>query len=161
MSMALHAKLQEDARAADRHDLGADATLRAVDDSPLDILIANLSATGCLFVCSERLEVDGAVTIGIAGLGRLPARIVRAEGQRYGANFDRLLDAAELNAALALSDDTVIQFPIGLLNVPIVNNDLPPIAKLPLRTRAAVLAALTLGTWSAVLAISWCFVELL
>lgn len=149
--MALRATLHEDGRAAERHPLEADATLRTPEQAPADILIVNLSATGCLFVCATPIETGVDVTIGIAGLGRRAVRIRRREDTRYGAEFVAPLDAADIAAVLDAPADTVVSLqPWGA--TPIVTEAPPAAAKLPRAYRLAVLGAMTVATWLVLLA---------
>lgn len=146
--MAMLAHLYDSGRAAERHALDADATLRGEDQLPIDILVADLSATGCLFVCAEELAPDAEITIGIAGVGRRQARIVRALGQRYGCAFAVALTEAEAAAARTASGGTIVDFPVW--PHPSTEEDLPSVAKLSGRVRLAVLAGVTAAGWSAV-----------
>jgi hypothetical protein len=146
--MALLATLHDHRRAAERQALDADATLR-VDGRPLDALIANISASGCLFVCSTPLEIGDTMTIGIAGVGRRLARVVRAEGQRFGAAFDPPLLPAEIEAAVAVPGDTVVSFPLPI--AAFADDEAPPaVATVSPVMRLIVLAGLSAATWSAV-----------
>ena len=54
--MALIAKLYDNGRSAERHMLDADATVRGPDQVPVDVLVADLSLTGCR---EPRLEWAG------------------------------------------------------------------------------------------------------
>ena len=147
--MAMLAHLY-DGRAAERHALDADATLRGEDQLPIDILIADLSATGCLFVCAEELAPDAEITIGIAGIGRRQARIVRALGQRYGCEFAVALTEAEAATARTASGGTIVDFPVWS-HPSTEAEDLPSVAELSGRVRLAVLAGTTGAAWATVL----------
>ncbi len=88
--MALTAQLfrADDERAADRQQVNLDGTLRQQDNQrPVDVMIEDLSATGFRMSCSERLSLDATVSIGIAGLGRHTARVVRSAAPFYGCRF--------------------------------------------------------------------------
>ena len=148
--MALLATLHDHRRAAERTPLDAEATLR-VGGRPLDALIANISASGCLLICSEKLAIGDTMTIGIAGVGRREARIVRAEGQRCGAAFAAPLLRSEIDAVAAMPGDTIVSFP-GTL--PPSREDGSPFPTHPMSrlTRLAVIAALTAATWGVVVA---------
>ena len=151
--MALLATLHDHERAAERQVLDADATLR-VDGRPLDALIANISASGCLFVCAQPLAVGDTLTIGIAGIGRRPARIVRALDTRYGAEFEVPLTASDLSAALSAQREIVVPFPIGIVS-PEGENDAPPSASpLAVPSRIAIIAGLTVASWAALIALT-------
>ena len=140
------ASLHDDSRSATRHPLDAAGTLRA-SEQPVDILIANVSATGCLFLCSEQLEVEAAVSIGIAGLGRLQARIVRAEGTRYGAEFTTTVADSALSAALAKTSGAVVPFPLWAPTTVVFDEDVPDVEKLPRAARVAFASTIVIVSW--------------
>jgi hypothetical protein len=146
--MAMIAQLYSNGRAAERHPLDADATLRGEDQLPLDILIADLSATGCLFVCAETLALNADITIGIAGIGRHRATIVRSLGQRYGCEFSVALTDAETAAARAASGGTIIGFPVWSHAADTREDDLPSVAKLSPRARLLVMVGATAAAWT-------------
>ncbi len=88
--MAMTAQIYgaDDDRAADRQRVDLDGTLRHEDDHrPVDVMIEDVSATGFRMSCAERLPVNAVIWIGIAGLGRHQARIVRSGGGEYGCRF--------------------------------------------------------------------------
>lgn len=147
--MALIVQLYDSGRSAERHDLAADATVRGADRVPIDVLVADLSRTGCLFVSTEPLAVDTIITIGIAGVGLREARIVRNQDVRFGCTFLLPLTEAELAAGLAESE-TVALFPTdarhGTPDAP-----LPAVTKLPRHLRLAVFTGLALASWAALL----------
>ena len=147
--MALFATLHDHRRSAARQALDVDATLR-VDGRPLDALIANISASGCLFVCSEPLEVGDTVTIGIAGIARRRMQIVRALHSRYGAEFEAPLNQGEIDAAMAVPGQIVaFPKPMGLQSAG--DEDRPIAAKLHRPMRLVIVAGLTAATWCALI----------
>lgn len=149
--MALLATLHDHRRADERQALDVDATLR-VEGRPIDALIADISASGCLFVCEEVLNVDDTVTIGIAGVGRRQARVVRVQGCRFGAVFETALLRSEIDAVVAMPDDVMVSFPLPIATLP----EDPPLsatAGLSLVLRLAVIAGLAAATWGAVILI--------
>lgn len=149
--MALLATLHDHRRSAERQALDVDATLR-VEGRPLDALIVNISASGCLFICSEPLEVGDTATIGIAGIGRQGARVVRAVGTRFGAEFGIALTSAEIEAAVTASGGTVVSLPLPITG-PLVDADEPPSARLAPTARLAIIVALATATWWALAAV--------
>ena len=144
--MALLATLYDSRRSDERQAADVGATIR-VDGSPVDALIVNLSASGCLFVCSEPFEVGDTMSIGIAGVGRRPARIVRALGSRFGAEFAEPLTVVELRTAVSASDESVIAFPL----VTPVSSDIEKTAlhyeKYSYRVRQGIIASLVVTSW--------------
>lgn len=143
--MALIVQLYGDGRSAERHDLGADATLRGADRIPVDVLVVDLSQTGCLFVTTEPLGTDAIVTIGIAGVGLREARIVRNQDVRFGCTFLMPLTNEELAAGLAESE-TVAFFPFQQTPGP-EQETLSVAAKLPRPIRLAAVSGLVGASW--------------
>jgi hypothetical protein len=150
--MALVVQLYGDGRTAERHDLGADATVRGPDRVPVDVLVADLSQTGCLFVTTEPLALDAVITIGIAGVGLREARIVRNQDVRFGCTFLTPLTDAELAAGLAESE-TVALFPLQHPGVP-AEPALPVVAKLPRPLRLAAFSGLVAASWALVVVLA-------
>jgi hypothetical protein len=151
--MALLAKLYDSGRGAERHALDADATLRAEDQVPVDVLVADLSTTGCLFVCAAPLAPGSEVTIGIAGVGRREATVVRALEQRYGCEFAVPLTPAEFAAAQNAPGGTIVNFPAWSPGASASDVDAPTAARLPGAVRLTVLAGVTAITWSAIIGV--------
>ena len=149
--MALIAKLYGDDRSAERHGLGAEATMRGADRVPVDVVVVDLSHTGCLFVTTESLDIGSIVTIGIAGIGLREARIVRNQDVRFGCTFLTPLAGTELTAGLAESK-TVTFFPFQHSSTT-EQEAAPIVAKLPRLMRLAALVVLV--------AVSWVFVAVL
>lgn len=150
--MALLAQLYGSGRAAERHVIDADATLRNHDRLPVDVLVADLSTTGCLFVCDEPLDIGAEITIGITGLGRRQARVMRALDQRYGCEFLVPLTQANVAAALKSPSGTIVHFSAWPLPGPGEEEGVPRVAKLPGPVRLAVLVGATIASWSAIIA---------
>lgn len=111
--MALTAKLyrEDDNRTAERHPVHLDATLRVDDHRPIDVMVDQLSATGFRMSCAESLPIGAPVSLGVAGLGRQTAHVVRRAGDRYGCRFDRPL--AQHPLALQANPSTVVQAEFG------------------------------------------------
>ncbi len=88
MAMTAQIFSADDDRAADRQRVDLDGTLRHDDDHrPVDVMIEDVSSTGFRMSCSERLPVNAVIWVGIAGLGRHQAKIVRSSGSEYGCRF--------------------------------------------------------------------------
>lgn len=153
--MALLATLQDYRRSEERRSTDADVTLR-IDGRPLDALIANISVSGCLFVCAAPLEVGDAATIGIAGIGRRSARIVRAAGTRFGATFDTPLTPSEIEAAVAMPNETVVSLSLPITGL-LINADEPSATRLPAAARLVITITLTAATWAVLAALPLAF----
>jgi len=144
--MALIGQLYSYGRSAERHDLAADATVRGPDRVPVDVLVVDLSQTGCLFVSSEAIAVGSVVTIGIAGVGLREALVVRNQDIRFGCTFSVPLTKEELTAGLAESE-TVAVFPSPqqlAANLDAVES----MPKLPRPARLAAVLVLVATSWT-------------
>jgi len=149
--MALIGQLYGHGRSAERHDLAADATLRGADHVPVDVLVVDLSQTGCLFVTAEPLPMEAIVTIGIAGVGLREAHIVRNQDIRFGCTFLTPLTSAELAAGLAASE-TVALFPFQHPPAP-EQQPMPIVAKLPRPLRLVAFSGLVAISWMLVVVV--------
>ena len=109
--MAFAAKLYRDARSSDRVAVNLNATLRKPSSAPVDVAIEDLSVTGFRLVTGEALTSGAVVTIGISGLGRRAARIVRRDGKRFGCEFLQSVDAAQLS--IAVTSQTIVRVDFG------------------------------------------------
>lgn len=98
----------EDQRRADRMNLGVATTVRDVQQ-PADATLIDLSARGCLLETNRELTAGTAIVVAIGGIGRVEARIVRREGNRYGCTFEVPIARPTRDAALA--SGVVVAFP--------------------------------------------------
>ena len=87
---------------APRRSVGADATMRDAGGYATDVVVLDLSTTGCLVETSSELTIGSIVRIGISGVPSVPGRIVRQTGNRYGCEFFEPLDPAHVETAGAL-----------------------------------------------------------
>jgi hypothetical protein len=104
MVMALIARIYradpDERRRAPRYPVEADATLRAPDGRPLDVLIYELSMTGFRMETPERLDPDATFSIGIAGI-RVDATVASRRGPTgYGCEFVAPITFYQLTEAL-------------------------------------------------------------
>ena len=116
--MAVTAKLYraQDERVADRQTVNLGATLRRDDQRPVDIQVDDLSATGFRMQSDEPIAIDATVSVGIAGLGRHTARVVRRDGQHYGCRFvvPLAIDAVDVTAP----PQTIVRAEFGTVAAP-------------------------------------------
>lgn len=150
--MALLAKLYVSGRTAERRVIEADATLRQNDQVPVDVLVADLSTTGCLFLCDTPLASGDEISIGIAGLGRHQARVVRSMDQRYGCTFLTPLTDADVTAASGAPGETIVHFPTWSFGT-VPEEESLPVTRLPGPVRLVILIATVMGSWSALIAL--------
>jgi hypothetical protein len=92
---------------ADRVKAGRGGTLRDKGKYPVDVLVANISQTGCLIELTPSLPVGSLVTLGLPGIGMHVARVSRADGAWHGCAF--LVPIVEDQIALVRKAETVFQ----------------------------------------------------
>lgn len=84
-----------------RRAIGADSTLRLADGRPIDAVVADLSREGFVVEASMPLALGTAVSIGLPGVGRREAIVVRGTGGCYGCRFGTPLSPADERAAFS------------------------------------------------------------
>lgn len=138
-------------RKAPRVPITAGATVRDRSARPLDATVVDLSSTGCLIVVDGTVAVPSDISIGIAGIGRVSARIVRQTGDHYGCAFDQRLSDAAVLAARAV--DTVVPFATAAEPLPTgatATMALPEFQRLPMRARLFVIVGASLALWGVI-----------
>jgi hypothetical protein len=149
--MTVVAKLYRDDRAAERHAVELDATLRD-RDVPHDVLIEDLSASGFRMLSAVDLAIGAPITLGLPTVGRRMARVVRQAGEQYGCEFVVPLTNAQVEAALAAPAFEPINFPDMGTRVDLRNAPEPEVTKLPRPVRVAVIVALAASAWAVAIA---------
>jgi hypothetical protein len=99
MTVAYRTVLHRFYRSSKRHALGRASTLRMQDGAPVDVLVEDVSASGCRLSGTPDLRPHEAILIGLAGLGSRPARIVWMQEGEAGCRFDMPLSDGELARA--------------------------------------------------------------
>lgn len=99
-----------DLRSEPRVPLGRSGTLRSENRSQLVIRIADLTRDGCRIETDETLLPDEQITIGIAGVGSVEARVVRRSATGYGCVFMTSLPRGRVSAAF---EENVVTLPVG------------------------------------------------
>lgn len=142
--MALAAQMICGAR-ADRLSVELDATLRDAQARPIAVEIEDISTTGFLMQTSTVLAVDEEITIGIAGLGMRPARVVRQQDAYYGCLFLEPVAQAAIDLLQFGPQETVTQFTAARSYEP---EAAPPRDdRYPLPARLAIIAGLAAACW--------------
>lgn len=86
---------------ADRRPVNANATIRDSRRAPNDAFVHNLSTTGCLVATDAHLALNASMSVGIPGIGVLPAQVTRIDGRLYGCAFTTPIAQAMVDAALS------------------------------------------------------------
>lgn len=123
------------------------STLRGEDDTPFDVQIEDISATGFRLRLPFAAMADQEITIGVPGLGVRTADIVRSEGHIAGCVFARPLDANELAVALRF-DPSVVTAPFASHSVD--QSSEADSTGLSRRRKLAFLIVVTAGAWALV-----------
>jgi len=89
----------EERRFSQRRRVGADATLRTAKAVPHDVVVQDLSTTGCRFTSDDAFSDGTRVSIGIAGVGVHRAQILRRDGRLHGCEFVHALTPAQVEMA--------------------------------------------------------------
>ena len=111
LTATLYTEQAIERRDGERRPVGADSTLRSADAQPHAILLNDLSLHGCRIDATVPLVCGDMVSIGLTGVGRRNATIIRAKDGRYGCRFDVPLTPTALHAAFA--SDPVVEGMFG------------------------------------------------
>ncbi len=85
-------------------------TVRDGERTAIDVVIEDVSAAGFRIRRGPELEIDEAITLGVAGLGVRAAVVVRSTDHSYGCEFRETLNPGELHAILFASPIDPIPF---------------------------------------------------
>lgn len=138
-------------RSFKRHAMNRVSTLRGDDGTPIDVMLEDVSASGCRISGSPALVPHEAVMIGLAGLGARPARIVWSQDGRAGCRFDIALSAAEFERTQ--EGGTVITGAFPLTVAPTrpaalaLTQEAGAEPRLQSRTRLAIICLAALTSW--------------
>ncbi|MGU3390529.1 PilZ domain-containing protein [Sphingomonas sp. M1A8_2b] len=80
------------------------STLRHGENTPIDVQVTDLSATGFSVDAPMDLAVGAIVRLGLGGAGTAPAQIVRRTNSTYGAEFLEPLSPEKVAAAFRYSE---------------------------------------------------------
>jgi hypothetical protein len=152
--MSLVARL--DVSRADRVAVDRMGTLRDRTNVPVDVVVDNLSKTGCLFALDRELLLGELVSLGLPGIGVHQARISRVDHPNYACAF--LAPVSDQNVLAALSAETIVAsaFPqIPATAAPITAQSIaaaPAPRGLPLGARVAIIAGTSVALWGTIIA---------
>jgi hypothetical protein len=85
--------------------IGRSGTLRERDKFAADVMIEDVSETGCMFRSDAALPIGTLISIGIPGTGMHAARVSRVDRDQHGCSF--LLPISPDDIALAQIIETV------------------------------------------------------
>jgi hypothetical protein len=147
---------------AERVGIGRVSTFRDESRIPTDVLIKNLSQTGCLFQYDAEVPVGALISIGLADLGVHSARVVRVQDHEYGCEF--LAPIGDADLATALAGKNILQGSFEWAGAP-AQGPMVQVAgvqsassspaesamRLPIRHRVAIIVGGTLLLWGIII----------
>lgn len=139
----------DERRGSDRRTIARTSTMRDADARPYAVLVEDLSADGFSMIAGRPLATGSTITIGLPGVGRRDARVVREEGTRHGCAFDAPLSADLL--AAAFSGDPVVHGDFSPLPAKLDLSHEPEVDKWSRATRLAMLVGASAGLWAMIL----------
>lgn len=147
---ATHAALYRIERTEDRVPVARPSTLRGPNGDPGDVLIEDLSTTGCRLATATDHAIGDEVMIGLAGVGIRQAQVVWAEEGHIGCAFDEPLSLNDIQKTRFA--ETVAEGRFG--NLPTAaeedaedgaqGSDFSP------RMRLAIIGSLAVASWLAI-----------
>lgn len=140
-----------DRRASDRRLLRLPVAGAIANDSGVDVFIHDLSRSGLLMETRTALQVGDQIEVDLPEAGNTIARVVWSTGQFFGCQFNSLIPAAALSAALLRNPIVRDSRPAEAVYA--VTPEAAKTELLPLRHRAAVVLALATAAWIAVFAV--------
>jgi hypothetical protein len=141
---------------ADRFSVDRAGTVRDTTQLPYDMVLEDLSDTGCMLTTEVDLPIGSSVSIAVPGLGMRPAEIVRVDNQRYGCAFLAPLDPGSI-LAVGRGQQTVAK--VSFSRMPshedvdeLVNSAEASAPKYPARQRVVIIVGSSLALWTGILA---------
>jgi hypothetical protein len=137
-----------------RRQVSLDATLRDEERQPIDVSIEDLSRTGFLMSSASVLPLASIIGIGIAGIAKRDARIVRRAPSGYGCEF--LVPITDADIAAAQIAETVVQGAFDSIgSVPVQREEgdaAPNRHELPIPVKLLLILLATAALWTAIIA---------
>ena len=134
-------------RTSTRVEIRRPAVLRFGGET-FEVALENLTRDGCRIACTEDLPPFADVSIGLAGVGHAPGRLVWRSATSYGCAFDTALPPGAVTAATL--NNVAMFHPAGEASPAVTSDD----AKYPLAARIATVAGLSAMLWSGVIGIA-------
>jgi hypothetical protein len=149
-----------DVERSDRITVDRPATVRDLRKAPSDVIVDNLSTTGCLVTLDFALPLGALISIGIAGIGPCFARVGRCDHPRYGCAFLVPITEAEIEASRVAETIVKGRFPalpaaaIAPAAIVIPEPDAPAAGELSARMKVAVIVGSAVLCWASLAAAS-------
>ncbi|MFC3441723.1 PilZ domain-containing protein [Sphingobium rhizovicinum] len=107
MQTNIAAKIYPLERTVDRFVVNRPSTMRDQEGAPIDVVIEDISETGCRIRSDAIPAIDDEIRIGIAGIGIRNARVIWSDDRSFGCTFDDALSAH--NVAMTMEAATLVQ----------------------------------------------------
>ena len=142
-------------RISERRPVDRSSTVRDRNRSAIDVIVSDISETGCAIETPTELPIGSEVTIGLAGVGTCTATITRRSGNLHGCEFARPIDPTMVQ--LAFTQDTVVAGPFSSATIadPSLVLHEPMVEKWPPAARIALIGGSSLLLWGAIVALAF------
>lgn len=107
---------RDDQRSTERYAGARDATLRDSEASPQDAVVEDLSRTGFRLAPGAMLTLGDRISIGLPGIGRRAAQVLRVGDDGIGCTFDVPLAPGEMERALTTAPLTPLALPTQIMS---------------------------------------------
>lgn len=137
---------------ADRRIVTTGSTLRLTPAFAYDVVVEDLSSTGCLLRSPMSLPLGTRFRLGLCGNGAVEGEVVRVAPQGYGCTFIKPIPADMFAKAFGTQNSVHAMFP----DQAAVPAGEPDMARWPRPVRAAVIIGCAVAAWGAVgAALGW------
>jgi hypothetical protein len=133
-----------DRRSDERVSLSRRAVVR-FEGKAEEVDVEDLASDGCRIRLASALEPHTPVSIGLAGIGHTPARLVWRSGDLYGCAFEKRLPAGAATAGIAENIAFLPEMTEPKAGVA------GEVVKYSLRVRVGIIAGLSLLLWAPIL----------
>ncbi|KQR80201.1 hypothetical protein ASG07_15520 [Sphingomonas sp. Leaf343] len=139
----------DERRSSDRRPVLQESTLRDEALRPHPVLVHDLSCDGCLIESDTPMMLGATIGIGLPGVGRRDATVVRVEGTLHGCSFAGPLSQSAIDQAFAA--DPVVLGAFSRLSSHLDLSGEPAVERWPAPVRAAIIVGSTVLLWTAIL----------
>jgi len=124
MNMSASIRITDTAerRQGSRLTVESGSTLRADSHYAVDVVVSDLSETGCAIETPLDLAIGTEISIGLVGFGTFEAKVVRKNGDILGCEFFQPIDSHVVTNAFA---STTVIYPGGVATPPAADKDFP------------------------------------
>ncbi|WP_375429604.1 PilZ domain-containing protein [uncultured Sphingomonas sp.] len=151
--MSVAAALYREVRESERHSVALDGTLRDPEWKPHDVVVEDLSSTGFRVPTETELHAGAFVSLGLAGVGMCPARVVRQADGQIGCTFLVPLGRGKLKAAMEATSLRPLDLNLMIkAQPPEPKRETISDTRAPRHIRLGVVTGLAAASWAAAIA---------